>query len=346
LDEFQRLANEEEELTASLDGLRKFPAVTLDDVPVTLCVNTGLLSDITPSIESGADGVGLYRTEFQFMTRETFPGEDELYQTYRKMLQSFAPKPVTIRTLDAGGDKPLPYLSVEEDNPFLGWRGVRLTLDHPEIFMTQVRAMLRANAGIENMRLLLPMITTVNEIVQAGDLVEHACYSLGEEGHVVTKPPIGAMIEVPSAAFQITALAKYVDFFSIGTNDLAQYLLAVDRNNVQVAPLFDNLHPAVIYVVHEAVKQARHKGKPVSVCGEMAGDPAGAILLLGMGVENLSMAVSSLPRINWVIRNFTQLKARELLEEVLETTAADEVRRHINNALEKVGVGGLVRAGK
>jgi len=343
--EFERLSGEERQLSEELLGLRDLPAQTPDGVRVPLYVNTGLLSDITPSLNSGAEGIGLYRTEFPFMIRQQFPGEEEQRDIYRKVLEGFAPRPVTLRTLDVGGDKALPYFPIHEDNPFLGWRGIRITLDHPEIFMVQLRAMLRASVGLDNLHLLLPMITHVSELDEALALLRRAHSELREEGEAVDMPRIGVMIEVPSAVYQAANLARRVDFLSVGTNDLTQYLLAVDRNNSRVADLYESLHPAVLRALLQVVEAAHRHGKPVSVCGEMAGDPAAALLLLGMGMDSLSMSVSSLPRVKWVIRNFSNKRARQLLDEVLEMEDVGAIRSHLNAALEQAGLGGLVRAG-
>ncbi|HKK04413.1 MAG TPA: phosphoenolpyruvate--protein phosphotransferase, partial [Gammaproteobacteria bacterium] len=343
--EFERLAGEERQLSEELTGLRDLPAQTPDGVRVPLYVNTGLLSDITPSLNSGAEGIGLYRTEFPFMIRQQFPGEEEQRVIYRKVLEGFAPRPVTLRTLDVGGDKALPYFPIHEDNPFLGWRGIRITLDHPEIFLVQLRAMLRASVGLDNLHLLLPMITHVTELDEALVLVHRAHSELREEGEAVDMPRIGVMVEVPSAVYQAGNIARRVDFLSVGTNDLTQYLLAVDRNNARVADLYESLHPAVLRALLQVVEAAHRYGKPVSVCGEMAGDPVAALLLLGMGMDSLSMSVSGLPRVKWVIRNFSSKRARQLLDEVLEMEDVKAIRQHLNAALEQAGLGGLVRAG-
>ncbi|MEA2080067.1 MAG: putative PEP-binding protein, partial [Pseudomonadota bacterium] len=283
--------------------------------------------------------------EIPFLMREQFPGEEEQRRIYRKVLEAFAPRPVTLRTLDVGGDKALPYFPVKEDNPFLGWRGIRISLDHPEIFLTQLRAMLRASAGLNNLTILLPMISTVTEIDMAMMLINQAMGELIEEGEPVHRPPIGVMIEVPSAVYQIKAMAQRVDFFSIGTNDLTQYLLAVDRNNSRVASLYQSLHPAVLRAIQGVVDEAHSLGKPVSVCGEMAGDPAAVLALLGLGVDSLSMSVSSLPRVKWVIRSFTHNEARDVLMQAWEMDDPLAIRKLYNSVLEQGGLGGLVRAG-
>ncbi|MDX1594638.1 MAG: phosphoenolpyruvate--protein phosphotransferase, partial [Gammaproteobacteria bacterium] len=344
--EFKRLADEEAELSEGLSELRNLPAETVDGRRVPLLANTGLASDLLPSLQSGAEGIGLYRTEVPFLVRERFPSEDEQTELYRRVLASFAPRPVTLRTLDVGGDKPLTYFPIEEENPFLGWRGIRMTLDHPEIFVTQMRAMLRASRGQNNLQVLFPMVTTVEEFEEATELLERAINELVEAGEPVQRPLVGAMIEVPAALYQLDALARRADFLSIGSNDLAQYLLAVDRNNPRVADLYDTMHPAVLRAVYQVITTAHVHGCQVSICGEMAGQPAAAVLLLGMGIDSLSMNAASLPRVKWVIRTFSHEQARRLLEEALAFDTAAEVRRFVNGALERAGLGGLVRAGK
>lgn len=343
--EYGRLAREESQLTEELKTLHDLPSQTPDGYMLPLFVNTGLLADTRPALRSGADGIGLYRTELPFMIRERFPSELEQRDIYRRVLKTFAPRPVTLRTLDVGGDKTLPYFPLQEDNPFLGWRGIRITLDHPEIFLTQLRAMLRAAIGFENLNLLLPMISDMSELQESVVLLQQAYSELLDEGEPVTWPKVGAMIEVPSAVYQSSSLLRIADFLSIGTNDLTQYLLAVDRNNTRVAKLYNTLHPSVLRAILQVVEAGREHNKPVSVCGEMAGDPAAAILLLGMGITSMSMASASLPRVKWVVRTFTRRRARNLLKQALQMDAADEIRALLNRALEKAGLGGLVRAG-
>lgn len=343
--EYKKLAQEEVELNQSLVLLRDKPAETTDNYRIALKVNVGLAKDAGLSMSVGAEGVGLYRSEVPFMTRDRFPSEEEQRVIYRQILKAFAPNEVTMRTLDIGGDKPLPYFPVEEENPFLGWRGIRVTLDHPDLFLMQVRAMMLASEGLNNLCILLPMVTAISEIEEASLLIEQAYSEVLEEGVNIAKPKFGVMIEVPAAVYQSRQIAKLVDFISVGTNDLTQYLLAVDRNNARVANLYDALHPAVLRSLMIVVEGARASGVKVSVCGEMASDPVAVILLLAMGFDELSMNSSGLPRVKWVIRNFSIAHARKLLSHVLEMHNATEIRFYLQTALEEEGLGGLIRAG-
>lgn len=313
---------------------------------MALYVNAGLTLDRFPSAEIRADGIGLYRTELPFLVAERFPSEDEQCVNYRGLLKSFSPRPVVVRTLDVGGDKMLPYFPVKEVNPALGWRGMRVTLDHPEIFLTQLRAMVRAAEGLNNLQVLFPMISGVAELDEAIAALSQAVEQLSSEGHDVHMPPIGAMIEVPSAVFQAEALARRVDFFSLGTNDLTQYMLAVDRNNERVADLFDSLHPGVLHALRQVIDAAHRQGKSVSVCGEMASEPSGALLLLGMGVDCLSVSRGDLLRIKWVIRSFSLRQASQLAEAALRCETPESVRKLSEDMLESAGLGGLVRPGQ
>lgn len=344
--QFRRLVKEDRKVSKGLEALRGLPAETRDGSRVLLYMNSGLLDDVGSSVDSGAEGVGLYRTEYSFLVRDAFPTEDEQYQVYRKVLKSFAPRHVVMRTLDVGGDKPLPFFPIEEENPFLGWRGIRFTLDHPEIFLTQLRALLRANEGLNNLRLLLPMISWVDEVDSALALLDRAHEELEEEGYHLVDPPVGVMIEVPAMLYQVEALLKRADFLSIGTNDLTQYLLAVDRNNARVVRLFDSLHPSVLRALSDLVDSCHCCEKPVSVCGEMAGDPAAVVLLVGMGVDILSMSPAGLPRAKGVIRSLSRKRSKKLLRKALQMEDPKAVRALLNRELEMVGLGGLVRAGK
>ncbi|MCG7935389.1 MAG: phosphoenolpyruvate--protein phosphotransferase [Candidatus Thiodiazotropha taylori] len=346
IQEYRRLASEDQALYQELQADKDLPCETTDGTRIPLYLNTGLLSELSNQGMADSEGVGLYRTELPFMVRDSFPGESVQVANYRKVLKMFHPRPVIIRTLDIGGDKPLPYFPVEESNPFLGWRGIRISLDHPEIFITQVRAILRAAIDLNNLRLLLPMISHVQEVDDAMLLIQRAHDELLEEGYQVKMPQVGVMIEVPAAVYQVEALAQRIDFLSVGTNDLTQYLLAVDRNNAHVAEIYNDLHPAVLRALIQIVNGAAQYGKEVSVCGELAGNPAAAVLLLGMGVNSLSMNGGSLLRVKWVLRSFSHIRAKQLLQTALRCEQAGEITNLLSNALEEMGLGGLMRAGR
>jgi phosphotransferase system enzyme I (PtsP) len=347
LNELRLNIAEEKRITDSLKSLKDELAVTTDGYRVSLYVNSGLMSDHTPSLRSGAEGVGLYRTEVPFQIRESFPSEDDQYRIYRDVLKTFKGMPVVLRTLDVGGDKPLSYFPIREDNPFLGWRGIRITLDHPDIFITQVRAMLRANVELGNLHILLPMISGIQELDDALILIHRAKDEVEDElGQSLKFPRIGAMIEVPSSIYQIDEICQLVDFVSIGTNDLTQYLLAVDRNNESVAELFSSLHPSVLRAMEQIVLGARRQNTPVSVCGELAGDPMGVMLLMGLGIESLSMSAGSLPRAKKVIRSFSLQELKEYVAEAIAMSDAHDVKSFYIEKLDDRGLGSLIRAGK
>ncbi len=343
---FLDIKKEEDQLVKGLAELKDLPCETADHHRVHLWVNTGLMSDVVQSLDQGAEGVGLYRTEVPFLLSEQFPSEQEQANIYREQLQAFAPKKVTMRTLDIGGDKALPYFPIEEDNPFLGWRGIRVTLDHPEIFTAQIRAMLRASKGLDNLQIMLPMISNVNEVIASMQLIKKSYRELIQEGLDVKFPPIGVMIELPAAVYQTRTLARMVDFVSVGSNDLTQYLLAVDRNNPRVANLYSSLHPAVLHALQHVVTEAHRENKQVSICGEMAGDPGTAVLLVAMGFDILSMSASTLLRVKSVIRSITMDVAQDLLEQVMNLDDAQLIRSAVDLCLYNAGVDRLLRSSR
>ena len=344
--EYERLAEEERELTAEAENVRGLPAESTDGVAFPLYLNTGLINETGNGNNEDCAGIGLYRTELPFMVRDRFPGESVQVLNYRRVLEAFSPRPVILRTLDVGGDKPLPYFPISEQNPFLGWRGVRISLAHPEIFLTQVRAMLRAAVDLDNLQIMLPMISGVGEVDELKMLIQRAHDELLEEGYAVAMPRIGVMVEVPSAVYMIEELARRVDFVSVGTNDLTQYLLAVDRNNSRVAELYEDLHPAVLRALEQVVRGARVFNRPVGVCGELAGNPMATILLMGLGVDSLSMSAGSLMKVKWVVRSFSVARARQLVHAALRMEDAQQVRRFMEGALDDMGLGGLFRPGR
>ena len=336
--QFAEVVEEEKQLALGLDTLRDLPCVTLDGHRMPLWVNTGLLADVARAQKRGAEGVGLYRTEVPFMINQRFPSEKEQLAIYREQLAAFHPQPVTMRSLDIGGDKSLSYFPIKEDNPFLGWRGIRVTLDHPEIFLVQTRAMLKASEGLNNLRILLPMISGTHELEEALHLIHRAWGEVRDEGTDVPMPPIGVMIEIPAAVYQTKELARMVDFLSVGSNDLTQYLLAVDRNNPRVADLYDYLHPAVLQALQTVVRDAHAEGKPVSICGEMAGDPAAAVLLMAMGFDSLSMNATNLPKVKWMLRQVNLSKAKDLLAELMTIDNPQVIHSSLQLALKNLGL--------
>ena len=322
-----------------LDALKDLPCITQDGWRVQLWVNIGLSGDITRSLDRGAEGIGLFRTEVPFMTKDRFPTEVEQRAIYREHMEAFEPRPVTMRSLDIGGDKALSYFPISEENPFLGWRGIRVTLDHPEIFLIQIRAMLKANAGLlGELRIMLPMISSLTELHAAQQLIAQAFDEVIEEGVQVKRPQVGVLIEVPAAVYQARLLAKEADFIAVGSNDLTQYMLAVDRNNPRVAALYEEVHPAVLSALREVARAAHAEEKPLGICGELAGTPVGAVLLMAMGYHVLSMNATHLPKVKWVIRNIKRRDARRILARVLKMDTADEVSRYVNRQLVDAGL--------
>jgi len=349
INEYRHILAAENELQAQVKEVEHLPALTKDGHSMSLLVNAGLSAGFEYSQNVGADGIGLYRTEIPFMNRSCFPSESEQTTLYRKVLASFSGKPVTMRTLDVGGDKSLPYFPIIEANPFLGWRGIRITLDHPEIFLVQIRAMLRANHGLGNLAIMLPMISSITEVDEAMRLINQAYYELSSElspneRDIFVKPKIGVMIEVPSVIFQLEDLADKVDFFSVGSNDLTQYLLAVDRNNSRVASLYDFYHPAVLRALHYIAQKSQQRGVPLSICGELANEPTGALLLMVMGYKNLSMSAHSIAKVKWVIRHVEYTKLKQILTKVLCLTNTASVHSYMHEQLMALGLGDFVHA--
>ena len=343
--QYSDVVEEERQLAQGLDALRELPCVTPDGHRMPLWVNTGLLADVARAQQRGAEGVGLYRTEVPFMINQRFPSEKEQLAIYREQLQAFHPLPVTMRSLDIGGDKALSYFPIKEENPFLGWRGIRVTLDHPEIFLVQTRAMLKASEGLNNLRILLPMISGIHELEEALHLIHRAWGEVRDEGTDVPMPPIGVMVEIPAAVYQTRELARQVDFLSVGSNDLTQYLLAVDRNNPRVADLYDYLHPAVLQALQTVVRDAHAEGRPVSICGEMAGDPVAAVLLMAMGFDSLSMNATNLPKVKWMLRQINMSKAKELLAEAMAHDNPQVIHSALQLALKNLGLARMIGPG-
>lgn len=324
--EYGLLIRRKQDLAEQLRELRDKPAKTLDGTRITLSANIEHPSDVEMVREYGAEGVGLFRTEYLFIHRDTLPTEEEQYEAYAAVARGLKPNPVLIRTLDLGGDKFLTQLKVpEEMNPFLGWRAIRFCLEEKEIFSAQLRAILRASAH-GDIRMMYPMISGVGEMDEANALVEECKAQLTEEG-VEFNPDmeIGAMIEIPSAVMVADDLAKRAKFFSIGTNDLIQYSLAVDRMNERIAHLYQPTHPAILNLIRLTVEAAERNGIWAGVCGEMAHDPALVPLLLGLGIKELSAATPSIPNIKYLIRNLDLNEAKELAAEALKLESSAEI---------------------
>ena len=304
------------------------PAVTRDGVAVKVTANIAAPGDVAAAVAAGADGVGLLRTEFLFLASDHLPAEDEQERAYRAVAEGLGGRPFTLRTLDAGADKQLPYLPLEpEQNPFLGLRGIRLGLRHPELLAGQLRAALRV-AAAHPLRIMFPMVSTVEEVRRAGEILATARESLVAAGVALPeRVEVGIMVEVPATALMIEAFVPYVDFFSLGTNDLAQYVLAADRGNSAVAALADALHPAVLRLIDRTARAAAQGGRGVAVCGEVAGEPLAIPLLVGLGVTELSMAAARIPLAKQTVRDSDAAAARQLAEEALDVESAAAVRR-------------------
>jgi phosphoenolpyruvate-protein phosphotransferase len=303
------------------------PAITTDGHQAEIVANIGGVDDARQALAYGAEGVGLFRTEFLFLDRDTLPSEDEQYAAYRAVVEVMGERPLVVRTLDIGGDKSVPYLGfAEEQNPFLGWRAFRMVSEHPDVFEAQFRALLRAGVGAD-LRIMVPMIANVEEVKQARGLLERVRDGLRAEGVTqAERVQFGIMVEIPSAALIADRIANLVDFFSIGTNDLTQYTLAVDRTNARVAPLADTFHPAVLLLIQRTIEAAHAKGKWVGLCGEFAGNPLAAPLLLGMGLDEFSMAGTAIPSVKAAIRALDRADCATFTEQALRFGTAAEIR--------------------
>jgi phosphotransferase system enzyme I (PtsI) len=310
------------------------PAVTLDGHPVTLLANIETAEDAPNVVRTEAQGIGLYRTEYFYLLGPHLPDEEGQYRAYRKVVQAMKPRPVVIRTLDAGGDKFAAYLGTpREMNPFLGVRGIRFSLSHPDIFRTQLRAILRASAHGE-VRLLYPMVSSVEEMRAANAFADEAAAELRREGIAIApRMERGAMIEVPAAVGIADFLAREADFFSIGSNDLIQYMLAVDRSNEKLASMYDPFHPAVLRALSYTIDVARRAGIPVSSCGEMSGSASGAAVLLGLGCTSLSMSPFQLDEVKNLVRQVSLVDLRRLADELLRKATTEEVHAAVRAAL-------------
>ncbi|MBE0069469.1 phosphoenolpyruvate--protein phosphotransferase [Thermoanaerobacterium thermosaccharolyticum] len=326
LKEYEDKLNKYKIKIEKLKELKDLPAVTTDGKQSMLVANIGTPKDVEGALKNGAEGIGLFRTEFLYMNRNDFPSEEEQFEAYKYVAEKMNGKPVTIRTLDIGGDKKLPYLNMpDEMNPFLGYRAIRLCLDEKEMFKTQLRALLRASA-YGNILIMYPMISSVVEVRKANAILNEVKEELDTKGIKYDKNiKVGIMVEIPSAAVTADILAKEVDFFSIGTNDLCQYTLAVDRMNERIKDYYKPFNPAILRLIKNVIDASHKEGIFTAMCGEMAGDPLTTVILLGLGLDEFSMSASSIPNIKNIIRNISYEKAKEFTEMVLNMSTPDEI---------------------
>ena len=326
----------QEELKAHYAQLKDKPAITLDGKEVELVANIGSPADADAAVKNfGATGVGLFRSEFVFMGKTDVPKEEDQFKEYKAAVEFCASVThgeglCVIRTMDIGGDKPLPYIQVgKEENPFLGYRAIRISLQRKDLFLPQLKAILRAGV-YGKAAIMFPMVINVSEFLAAKQFVEDAKMELVHEGkEFADNVQVGIMVETPAAAVMAPVLAKYVDFFSIGTNDLVQYTLAVDRGNAQIAYLYNHFNPAVLRLIQRTIESANKEGKWAGMCGEMASDPNAAIILMAMGIKELSMSAPSIPRVKERIRNITFTKAKEILDKVMEMEDGDKIKDYL-----------------
>ncbi len=324
----------QKELAAHYAALKDLPAVTTDGVKIDLMANIGTHMDVDNALNYGAEGVGLFRSEFVFMGRQEIPTEEDQFKAYKEAVEKCQGKLCVIRTMDIGGDKPLPYLNIPtEENPFLGYRAVRISLQRRDLFLPQLKAILRAGV-YGKAAIMVPMIINVAEFKKVKEFIEEAKLELTHEGKAYSDDvQVGIMVETPAAAIMTPVLAKYVDFFSIGTNDLVQYTLAVDRGNANISYLYNHFNPAVLRLVQRTITSARENGIWAGMCGEMASDPNAAILLMAMGISELSMSAPSIPRVKEKIRSISSVKAKEILGEVMAMEDGDEIKAYLQKVL-------------
>lgn len=330
LEFYQRKQKDNEMIKQELLKLKDAESVTIDGRRVELAGNIGTPENLQGVLDKGGEGIGLFRTEFLYMDKDDFPSEEEQFSAYKKVLEEMEDKPVVIRTLDIGGDKKLPYLPIQEEmNPFLGYRAIRLCLDKKGIFKTQLRALLRASV-YGNLKIMFPMISGIDELRQAKDVLSEVKRELvKEEIAFKEEVEVGIMIEIPSAAIISDVLAREVDFFSIGTNDLIQYTVAVDRMNEKVSYLYSPFNPAVLRLIKTVIDNGHKEGIWVGMCGEMAGDARLTPVLLGFGLDEFSMSASSILKVRKIINNLEYTKAKELAEDILKLGTAEEIESHI-----------------
>ena len=334
LADYREKIKQQEERKAYYAELAPLPAVTTDGVRVELCANIGNHMDVDAALTYGAEGVGLFRSEFVFMGRQDIPTEDDQFKAYKEAVEKCGGKICVIRTMDIGGDKPLPYLNIPpEDNPFLGYRALRISLQRRDLFLPQLKAILRAGV-YGKAAIMAPMVINVAEFKKVLEFVDEAKLELSHEGKAFSESvQVGIMVETPAAAIMTPELAKYVDFFSIGTNDLVQYTLAVDRGNSSISYLYNHFNPAVLRLVERTARAAKDNGIWCGMCGEMASDPYAAVLLMAMGLTELSMSAPSIPRVKEKLRAVSAVQAKEILADVMKMEDGDEIKAYLQKVL-------------
>lgn len=339
LAEYESLISDRKTLTSLLLTNVTNPAVTLDGQEIAVMANSGLDSDVDSGLRFGAEGIGLYRTELPFMTRSSLPSESDQYEIYKHVLEKYEGKPVYLRTLDIGSDKPLPYLpELREENPALGLRGIRYTLNNVALLSNQLRAILRAGETFEQLHLIFPMISTTEQLDQALELLDKVVWDLKDDGFSIKRPKVGIMLEVPASLSLLPMWKDKIDFISVGTNDLTQYLLAIDRNNALVEKYFDHLHPAVLHELSRIAKTCKKLNLSFSICGELASMPIATIFLLGIGCKKFSLSAAKIPLIKALINNINLSDAERALTLALKQDNAHAIRSISEKHIKKLNL--------
>ncbi len=343
--EYKKLIHYEQRADADFAKALKLESKTMDGRPISVMLNSGLVHDEALHTLPH-DGVGLFRTELAFLSRQQFPSEEEQVRVYLELLQACPNKPVVIRTLDIGGDKCLPYFPIDERNAYMGWRGIRIALDHPELLLVQYRALLRASKQAKNLKILLPMITCIDDIVRCKQLLERAYQEVLDEEALdqtaLPLPLLGMMIEVPSTIYQIPEYARYVDFVAVGTNDLTQYFLAVDRSNPHVAHYYDFCHPALLRLIRFTLRQADDVRLPLHICGEMTADPVAVLLMIGMGISDFSINPYFMARFRWLVTHVDYAQLKPLAKHWIKLECAREIREQVEAWMKQEGLSKLL----
>jgi phosphoenolpyruvate-protein phosphotransferase (PTS system enzyme I) len=345
LNELSVRLSRKEAIRGELAKLIDTETCTKDGKRIEVFGNIGTPKEALTVLENGAEGIGLFRTEFLYMDRRSMPGEEEQFEAYKQTALNMSGRPVIIRTLDIGGDKEIPYFNLpKEANPFLGWRAIRVCFEMVDMFKAQLRAILRASA-YGNVQIMYPMIASVEEVIRANQILEDSKQELREDGKAFDENiKVGIMVEIPSAAITADLIIKEVDFFSIGTNDLTQYTLAVDRMNERVSSIYNSLSPSVLRLIKQVINASHSEGKPTGMCGELAGNPAASILLLGLGLDEFSMSASSILKVRKILSSVNLTQAEAIAEQAMKMSTATEVEEYLLNQLGDLGLDYILEA--